>query len=198
LTPDLPGRAGHPPATLDGYVDALRASLSPGPRVLAGHSLGAAIALRWALREPEDIRALIVIGAGAKMRVNPRWLEGLARRDAAAVEDFGEGWFAPATEVRLREKSLALLRDVPAEVLLADLRAADAFDAMADIGRLRLPVLIMCGAEDRLTPVKYSRHLHEHIAGSTLQIIEHAGHMVMLEQPRAVNAVIQAFLEGLV
>jgi pimeloyl-ACP methyl ester carboxylesterase len=181
---------------LDGYLEPLRSTLRSEPRALAGHSFGAAIALRWALRYPDEVLSLVLIGAGARTRVNPAWLEGLAKGDPATVEEFGSWWFAPGAGARLREKSLVLLRTVPPEVLLADLRAADSFDVMSELSRLRLPVLIICGAEDRLTPVKYSRYLHDHIAGSKLEIIEHAGHMVMLEQPRATNAAIRVFLEG--
>ena len=54
--------------------------------------------------------------------------------------------------------------------------------------------IIHPGAEDRLTPVKYSQYLHEHIAGSTLRIVQNAGHYVMREQPQAVNQAIEDFL----
>jgi pimeloyl-ACP methyl ester carboxylesterase len=206
-TPDLPGRDGRPPEGVDGYLAALRGDLAmrgpalrgglPAQRVLAGHSLGASIALRWALKHPDEVRGLILIGAGARTRVNPVWLEGVARGDTAAVEEFGSWWFGPDSAARLREKSLALLRATPAEVLLADLRAADAFDVTAQLDQIRIPALILCGADDRLTPVKYARYLHERIAGSTLEVIDGAGHMVMLERPQAANAVIRRFLGAL-
>ena len=48
----------------------------------------------------------------------------------------------------------------PPDVLLADLYSADAFDVMPDLDRLEAPVLTLCGADDRLTPVKFSRYLH--------------------------------------
>jgi pimeloyl-ACP methyl ester carboxylesterase len=195
--PDLPGRAGAPPEGVDGYLEAIRGALPPARRVVAGHSLGAAIALRWALVYPGEVSGLILIGAGARMRVNPAWLDGVARGEASAVEEFGSCWFGPDADARLREKSLALLRATPPAVLLADLRAADGFDAMAAVDRLELPTLILCGAADRLTPVKFSRYLHDHIRGSALEIVDGAGHMVMLEQPQATNTAIRAFLQRL-
>lgn len=201
--PDLPGRAGRAPSGVDGYLDALRSALAARtredgePRVVAGHSLGAAIALRWALRHPDEVRGVILIGAGAKMRVNPVWLAGIERREASAIEEFGAWWFGPNADARLRDKSLALLRATPPEVLLADLRASDGFDVMAEVRRLTLPALIVCGADDRLTPVKHSRYLHEQIHGSELVVVQDAGHMVMLEQPQATNAAVAAFLARL-
>jgi len=202
-TPDLPGRAGGTPSGVDGYLEAIRAALAADvrgttrPRVIAGHSLGSAIALRWALRYPDDVRGVVLTGAGAKMRVNPAWLAGIEKRDTSAIEEFGSWWFDPNADARLREKSLALLRATPPDVLLADLRAADGFDVMDDLGRLTVPVVIICGADDRLTPVKYSRFLHEQIRDSELVIVEDAGHMVMLEQPKATNAAIARFLARL-
>jgi pimeloyl-ACP methyl ester carboxylesterase len=190
--PDLPGRTGG----ADGYLDALRAEVGPGgPRIVAGHSLGGAIALRWALRHPEEVRAIILIGTGARLRVAPAFLAGIKAGDPATVEQFGAAWFAPETPDRLREKSLALLRATP--VLLADLTAADGFDVMGEVGRLALPTLVMCGTEDRLTPVKFSQYLHDQIRGSDLVLVPGAGHMMMIEQPQATNGAIHAFLDRL-
>ncbi len=192
--PDLPGRTGG----VDGDLEALRAAMGHGdPRILAGHSLGGAIALRWALRYPEEVRALILVGTGARLRVAPSFLEGIRAGDAATVEEFGAAWFAPETPARLREKSLALLRATPPSVLLADLSAADGFDVVGEMSRLSLPTLIVCGAEDRLAPVKFSQYLHDQIQGSELVLVPGAGHMVMIEQPQATNSAIRAFLERL-
>lgn len=202
-TPDLPGRAGGTPSGVGGYLEAIRAALAAEtrgnarPRVVAGHSLGAAIALQWALRYPNDVRGLLLLGAGAKMRVNPVWLAGIEKRDESAVEEFGSWWFGPNAAARLREKSLALLRATRPDVLLADLRAADGFDVTDDLGRLTVPVMIICGAEDRLMPVKFSRFLNEQIRDSELVIVEDAGHMVMLEQPTVINTAIARFLTHL-
>jgi pimeloyl-ACP methyl ester carboxylesterase len=57
-----------------------------------------------------------------------------------------------------------------------------------------VPALVVCGADDRLTPPRYSRYLHEQIRGSRLVMVEGAGHMVMLEQPQATNQALRDFL----
>lgn len=194
---DLPGRDGHPPGDVDGYLAALRAAADARPRVVAGHSLGGAIALRWALESPQDLEGIVLVGTGARLRVAPRWLEGIAAGDRAALEEFGDAWFAPGADARLREKSLALLRQMPFAVVAADLRAADRFDVTGELDRIRLPVLILCGSEDRLTPVKYSRFLHERLPDSRLVVIEGAGHLVMVERPRETNEAIGAWLADL-
>ena len=77
------------------------------------------------------------------------------------------------------------------------LAACDAFDRRADVSRIVLPSLILCGEADRMTPVKFSQFLHEQIAGSELIVMPVAGHMVMLEQPAAVAKSVAAFLSNL-
>ena len=67
---------------------------------------------------------------------------------------------------------------------------------MAELDKIRLPALILCGREDRLTPVKYSDYLNKKIAGSKMEIIEGAGHMVMLEAPGALSQAILKFLSS--
>jgi pimeloyl-ACP methyl ester carboxylesterase len=59
-----------------------------------------------------------------------------------------------------------------------------------------LPTLILCGAEDRNAPVKYSEYLRAHIAASTLKIIPGAGHYVQGEKPEEVNQAIAEWLAG--
>jgi pimeloyl-ACP methyl ester carboxylesterase len=75
--------------------------------------------------------------------------------------------------------------------------ACDAFDRQADIAAITAPTLVICGAADRMTPVRYSQFLAEQIQGAHLLIVPAAGHMVMLEPeglPVVVNA-IREFLE---
>jgi pimeloyl-ACP methyl ester carboxylesterase len=87
---------------------------------------------------------------------------------------------------------------VAPQVIHDDFAACDAFDRRADVSRIALPALILCGDADRMTPVKFSQLLHGQIAGSQLVIVPGAGHMVMLEQPAAVTGAVMPFLTGLV
>jgi pimeloyl-ACP methyl ester carboxylesterase len=57
--------------------------------------------------------------------------------------------------------------------------------------------MVICGREDKLTPVKYSEYLKQNIPNAQLHIVERAGHMVMLEQPRAVTHALREFCRQL-
>lgn len=68
---------------------------------------------------------------------------------------------------------------------------ADQRDRVADI---RVPTLVLCGTEDRITPPALSEELAALIPGSRLELIEASGHLANAEQPAAFNAAIDRFL----
>jgi len=68
---------------------------------------------------------------------------------------------------------------------------------MDHLDRIRTPVLIISGADDQLTPPKYSDYLERNIAGSRLVRIADAGHLVPVEKPEAVNQALLSFMETL-
>ena len=129
--------------------------------------------------------------------MHPDILESI-RRDHAAAARLLAGWsFAPGAPETLRAEGIRDLLGCPAAVTEGDLRACDGFDVMAEVARIRLPALIVCGEQDALTPPKYARYLHQHIAGSRLVLVPEAGHYVMLEQPDAVTRSLSNFLSTL-
>jgi len=129
--------------------------------IIAGHSLGGAIALTMALEYASELGGLILIGTGARLRVLPAILEEAQRASVVTYRDWA---------------------------------ACNNFDIMNRLNEIRLPALIICGADDRYTPVKYSQYMHDRIGGSTLSIIPGAGHDVQMEQPERVNQAIDEWL----
>ena len=76
---ELPGHpTGKACTTIDGYLEWVRgfnAARRYKDVVLCGHSMGGAIALLYALRYPEELRGIILIGTGARLRVHPDYLQ---------------------------------------------------------------------------------------------------------------------------
>ncbi len=202
---DLPGHPeGRPCTSVDAYAEWVRGYLAGrgyrGNVVLGGHSLGGAIVQLYALKYPEELKGIILIGTGARLRVHPNILNDLERAlrnpEAWAEQqrrEFGFNSLPPAERERLLQKRL---RIGPA-VLLNDLLCCDRFDLLDRVHLIRLPALIIVGTEDTLTPVRYARYLADKIAGSRLVVVEGATHHVHQERPVAVNAAIREFLEGL-
>ena len=82
------------------------------------------------------------------------------------------------------------------EVTYNDFKICDKFDVIDKMSLINVPCLIICGNEDKLTPVKYSQFFYEKLKNSKLSIIKNAGHLVMLEKPEEVNQAIKEFIEN--
>ncbi len=177
-------------------LDALTQGTGEGV-VLLGHSLGGAVALTVALQQPPNLRALGLIGTGAKLKVHPDILR-LIDEDFEGAVDFILGWaFAPNPPSELYERAKGQMLRNGQDALRRDFHACNAFDVMDRLGEIAVPTLVTVGREDRLTPVKYSEYLQQHIPEAILEVIEGAGHMVMLEKPEALNDVIRRFMSTL-
>jgi pimeloyl-ACP methyl ester carboxylesterase len=68
---------------------------------------------------------------------------------------------------------------------------------MTRLAEISLPALVVAGDQDRLTPVKYTQYLHQHIPGSQMAVLPGSGHMIHLEQPQAACAAVADFLRNL-
>ncbi len=200
---DLPGHGQRadtlpPEASVLDYARAARhiiwEELGLNHPIIAGHSLGGAVALTMALEYGDDLAGLILIGTGARLRVHPNLLEEARTASDAATRQLKELAFAPGHAETMLDSILDEQTKPPPYMLYRDLAACNVFDCMARLAEISLPTLIICGTEDRLTPVKYSQYLHEHIAGSSLRLIPDAGHYVMREQPQQVNQAIEEWL----
>lgn len=200
---DLPGhgaltdRPGPTTMSVDDYAGAVRAELTRrGLRhvCLIGHSLGSAIALRMAVDYPALVSRLVLVGAGARMRVLPALLDE-ARTDASSAKwKLVEMGFAPAHLAQARPFFEHLAPTAPG-MLYRDLAACDSFDIMSELGHIAQPTLVLTGAEDRLAPPKYAQYLAEHLDNARLALISDAGHYVQLEAPAAIAEAIRAWLE---
>lgn len=201
VAPDLPGHPEGPGlSTVSDMAGWILRSIDErgiGPCVLGGHSLGGGVALQAALDAPERLRGLILVGTGARLRVRPEFFEQLRGDYTEAIEELLRWWFSPQASARIVDRARQALRALSPAVVHDDFWAADRFDVIDRLSEIRLPTLIVCGVEDRMTPMKYAEYLRAHIAGARLAAIPGAGHMVMLEQPRACNEAIAEFLEGL-
>lgn len=166
--------------------------------ILVGHSLGGAIALDYGLRYAVDLKALILIGTGARLRVHPDYLV-LCEEGTRDIGVWMEAW-EPAYDSVLTELKARLFEErmlIGPGVQLNDLLCCDKFDVIADIHRIELPTLVICGSEDQMTPVKYSQFLASKIKGAKQVVIEGGTHMVPAEKPAEVNQAIEEFLGSL-
>ncbi|MBN2550901.1 MAG: alpha/beta hydrolase [Anaerolineales bacterium] len=205
FAPDLPGHGKSPgrgKQTISAYADAVLewlTALGMHSLVFIGHSMGSAVAIHLALNYPEHVLGLGLIGAGARLRVNPLLLESAANDTTfpRAVEMVVQWSFSSHTSAQLIELAGQRMASTRPSVLQGDFIACNAFDETQRISQIQRPTLILCGEEDRMTPVRNAQFLANNIPGAVLKIIPQAGHMVMLEQPQEVAKSITTFLSTL-
>jgi pimeloyl-ACP methyl ester carboxylesterase len=220
LVPDLPGHGGSsalpaPVETLDPYADRVAALLAE-PAVVVGHSLGAVVALRLAVRRPELVRGIVLAGAaglGTQTRRSQRAVSLVtAIQPGKRVSRFGR-----------RVSANPLLRTLAFGIVgVADPKAfspfaAEAFfagaalhtgvreagdalvrtDPRTDLDRVRCPALVLHGTRDLQVPLRdgyeYARRLN-----APLRVIADCGHLLIGERPRTVVDAIVDFLDRVV
>ena len=199
---ELPGHGaahGEGAEEIRSYVLWIKGALDEleveGP-FLIGHSMGGAITMELAVRFPAIPKGLVLAATGARLRVDPRILDGIREDFPRAIEFICQ--LAFGTDVPQEMMSLAveqMSKNSP-HVLHGDFTACDRFDMMEEVKGIQNPTLVICGDQDILTPATYSHYLAEKIPGAQLEIIEGAGHMAMLERPNQFNIKLEAFFDS--
>ncbi len=202
---DLPGHGqseGIGRQSIEAYADDVilfMQSLKIRAAVIVGISMGSAIALTLALKYPKKVKALALLGGGAKMRVAQTILEtaGTPNTFESAVDFINANCFSETAQPNLIELSKQNMLKMRPPVLLGDFLACNEFNVFDQLEKINIPALIVCGAEDKMTPQKFSESLRAGITKSTLHVLEHAGHMVMAEKPDQVADLLKQFLDKL-
>ncbi len=199
-TVDLPGHGrsgGTGRDTIVGYAETVAAflrALDVERAIIAGHSMGGAVAQTMALDFAACVAGLVLLGTGGRLRVAPAILEGVQTDFVKSVELITRVAWAPDAPPGLTELGRQALLETGPDVLLGDFVACNRFDVMERLAEIQVPTLAVTGTADRLTPVKYARFLAELIPGARLTTVEGAGHMVMLERPAEVERAVRKFL----
>ena len=200
-TPDLPGHPhGEMCSSIEAYSDWLHGYFQEKEYtdvVLAGHSLGGGIALMHALKYPKDLKGIILIGSGARLRVLPLIIEAVEGK----LNDT-DGWIKElmiplygTVDEMLMQAIIPELVEVGPAAQLNDFRCCDKFDVMDRVGEIKLPVLCVVGDQDNMTPPKYSQYLAGKLPDCRVTIIEGGTHLAFLEKPAEVNRAIESFIK---
>ena len=200
---DLPGHGQSDPpgrTSVEAYRDVILSLLDAlqfDRAMIVGHSLGGAIAQTLALSHPDRVAALGLVGTGARLRVLQTILDGLLNDFENTIPFIVENSHAPNLSDALRARGLAELRACDPHVTHGDYASCNVFDVIARVGEIHAPTIVICGKQDRMTPVKYSEFLVSKIPGAQLELVDNAGHNVMLEQPDAVSRALFDFVKTL-
>lgn len=167
--------------------------------ILAGHSMGGAIAQSFAVNHPERLAGLILVSTGMTLPVNQALLaqmkDPVTTRDA--VKLVVKWSFRKDADPNLLQQAEKQLMNTNNMVIYGDYLACSKFDLSVQARKIDLPTLIICGDADKMTPLKFSNQLNETIPYSKLEIVPDAGHMVPLEVSQVVGELMSDFIKNL-
>jgi pimeloyl-ACP methyl ester carboxylesterase len=189
--------------TLRGMAEKLLAA-TPARFTLIGVSLGGYVAFEVVRLQPERLARLALLDtratadsetqrAGRHADIEKVRVGGID----ALIPELPSRWLLPAHTARADLVALMadMAKSVGARGQLHQQRAMLARpDSHADLERLRLPALVLCGEQDPVTPVADHRAMAACLAGSRLEIVPHCGHLSTIEQPEAVSRVLADWL----
>jgi pimeloyl-ACP methyl ester carboxylesterase len=200
-------RSGYDLETLCADTISLIEKLGAAPCHFVGVSLGGMIGLRIAIRRPELIRTLALFATSAdaepvENQKRYRTLTFIARifglrmvADKVMPVMFGKSFLNDPQRAVLRKQwrqnLIANRRIGIARAVIGVIERKSIYD---QINKITAPTLIARGDEDAAISIEQANRLHARIAGSKLAIIPRAGHTPTVEEPAAVNGLIEDLL----
>jgi pimeloyl-ACP methyl ester carboxylesterase len=208
IAPDLPGHGRSSGveslASVSEYSDFVVSFLDRlriDSAVVAGRSMGGAIAMDLAARYPSRVQALVLIATAAKFSLPQEMIDSWwAVTMGRTGQPFTNGGYAPKTikenpEI-IREGWGEQIKTDP-RVRWGDMVACSKVDLRDQVARIRQPTLIIAGAQDEITPPACAETIAAAIKGSRVEVVADAGHYVTSEQSALVNLAVDKFLAEL-
>ena len=206
---DLPahGRSGGEALpsieAMSGWLSRCVDALGLDTIALAGHSMGALVALELAGSLGSRVSHLALLGAAVPMSVSEPLLAA-AREDKPEARDmmmlWGHGFAAqiggnPLAGVHIINTSKRLLERAAPGILFNDLNACNAYvGGMDAAARVAAETTIICGTEDKMTPMRAASALAEVIGQCSVEQVARSGHIMMSEQPEQTHRKLVAAL----
>ena len=179
-------------------------AMMPARFALAGLSMGGYVAMEVMRQAPERVGLLALLDTSARRDTPTRTEDRKAYVAQARVGVF-KGVTRRALEMylhpdRVEERALA-----DAVMAMTACFGRDVFfrqqaaamgrpDSLPGLPRIACPTLVLCGRQDRLTPVACHEEIAAAIPGATLTVIEDCGHLSPMERPEEVTAALRAWL----
>lgn len=207
VAPTLPGHPqGRRCADVARYTEWMRGWLwAQGLNrdlVLVGYTLGASIALQYALDYPNEVKGVVAMTVAARPKTRPAGVQDMRRRAATDPVAYEE-WLAynrktmHLIEPGLGARLLARQREVGPLAQMEDIYAIDAFDVRDRIATLKPKLLLLRGLKDPGNPPEYEKEIHDAVPGSKYVKFDDAGHFPPTEVPEKFNRLLDEFLSEL-
>ncbi|MCW5771006.1 MAG: alpha/beta fold hydrolase [Rhodospirillaceae bacterium] len=209
---DAPGYGGSgdldplAPAAAD-YADALAGlldALGIGRAALVGNSLGALMAAAFVRRYPARVDALVLsdVAAGhARLDAEERDAKLMQRLDdvaelgpAGMAEKRAGNLISPKAGPGIRNAVVRTMSKVRPKGYGQAARMLSLGDVFLELRGCTARTLVVCGADDKVTPPEGNRRVAAAIPGARFELLEGVGHLPYLEAPARFNALVGDFL----
>jgi len=179
-------------------------SHAPPKFCLVGHSMGGIVAMEICAQDPKRIEKLVLIDTNplaeleeVKLKREPQISDALSGKLVNVIRDEMKPNYLASSENQdiILNICLEMALSLGPKVFINQSRALQTrADQQSNIQSINIPVLIMCGSEDKLCTVERHEMMHNMISNSELKIINNAGHMPTLEQPSETTEVLKEWL----
>jgi pimeloyl-ACP methyl ester carboxylesterase len=182
----------------------LRALEIPSAHVV-GFSMGSAIAQELALRHPELVRSLVLVGTYARLDALFRsqlrfwrWLPEVAPSERAFFEAFFTWLYTPRAHEdgsvdQLLEEALAFPHQQSVEGFQAQVDVCLAHDTTDRLSEIAAPTLVLSAELDTILPPRFGESVAAEIPNARFEIVPGAAHQFFQEIPDEFNARVDAF-----
>lgn len=205
--PDLPGfgNSGFPARALylSDYADFLQAYIkkhSIRNPILIGHSFGGRVSLKFNFMFPGEVHALILTGTPGFTPVPKKRLilfitlakigKGIfSVWPLSVAQERIRNWYYYLVGARDFYRASGIMREIFKHIVQEDLNTA--------LVAVRVPCLLVWGADDGITPVWIAEKMHSVISGSVLHILPDSDHGVSYKQPKRFVPFVTEFTESL-
>ena len=179
-------------------------SHAPPKFCLVGHSMGGIVAMEICAQDPKRIEKLVLMDTNplveleeVKLKREPQISDALSGKLINVIRDEMKPNYLASSENQdiILNICMDMALSLGPKVFINQSRALQTrADQQSNIQSINIPVLIMCGSEDKLCTVERHEMMHNMISNSELKIINNAGHMPTLEQPSETTEVLKEWL----
>jgi pimeloyl-ACP methyl ester carboxylesterase len=165
--------------------------------ILLGNSLGGHVALIYALAHPEKLRAMVLSGSSG-LYENAFGGSFPRRESMEFVKEKVEYTFydPKVATPELVDEVYKVVNDRHSVIrLLAMAKSAIRHNMKNDLHKINMPVSLIWGRNDKITPPEVADEFNELLPDSELHWIDKCGHAAMMEHPQQFNRILKGFLE---
>jgi 3-oxoadipate enol-lactonase len=203
--------AGHDKISIRLFADDLikfMDALAIKKAIVCGLSMGGYILLNVVHQHPEKFKAIILSDTQCiadSVEAKDKRMQTVTKIKTDGLQEFADGFVknifcqqSKDNKKELVESIRNTILNTPPQTITDTLMAlAQRTETCSVLQQITLPVLLLCGSEDKITPVVQAKFMHRNISNSSLQIISNAGHMANIEQPEVFNKYIIEFIANL-